>query len=47
MSSDGASVPSIPDESSGSSVSTRLQDEYENLLKYALVTPTSVFPDSR
>ncbi|KAK6178513.1 hypothetical protein SNE40_013291 [Patella caerulea] len=35
-----ASVPEFPPDSPGSSVSTRLQEEYEELLKYAVVVPT-------
>ena len=37
------SIPEMEDESVGSSVSERLQEEYESLLKYALVTPAGVF----
>ncbi|KAL3884431.1 hypothetical protein ACJMK2_024570 [Sinanodonta woodiana] len=33
------SLPDIPPDSPGSSVSTRLQEEYEELLKYAVVMP--------
>ena len=36
------SVPNVSVGSAGSSVSSRLQEEYESLLKYALVTPVSV-----
>ena len=35
----GDSTPEIPSESPGSSVSTSLREEYEELLKYAVVTP--------
>ncbi|ESO98461.1 hypothetical protein LOTGIDRAFT_174270 [Lottia gigantea] len=34
-----ASIPDIPPDSPGSSVSSRLQEEYEELLKYAVVAP--------
>lgn len=34
------SIPVLPIDSPGSSVSTRLQDEYDELLKYAVVVPT-------
>ncbi|CAH1789356.1 unnamed protein product [Owenia fusiformis] len=35
----GSSTPVIPEDSPGSSVSSRLQDEYDELLKYAVVVP--------
>ena len=34
-----SSTPEVPSVSPGSSVSTALKEEYEDLLKYALVTP--------
>ncbi|XP_077993246.1 centrosomal protein POC5-like [Glandiceps talaboti] len=34
------SVPILPEDSPGSSVSSALQDEYQQLLKYAVVTPS-------
>lgn len=34
-----SSTPEVPSVSPGSSVSTTLKEEYEDLLKYALVTP--------
>ena len=37
-----ASPPNVSVGSAGSSVSSRLQEEYESLLKFALVTPASV-----
>ncbi|XP_038077562.1 centrosomal protein POC5-like isoform X2 [Patiria miniata] len=36
---DDSSVPILPSDSPGSSVSTTLQDEYQELLKYAVVAP--------
>ncbi|XP_072019825.1 centrosomal protein POC5-like [Amphiura filiformis] len=36
---DGNSSPMLPSESPGSSVSASLQDEYQELLKYAVITP--------
>ncbi|XP_033624864.1 centrosomal protein POC5-like [Asterias rubens] len=36
---DDSSIPILPSDSPGSSVSTTLQDEYQELLKYAVVTP--------
>ncbi|XP_070536064.1 centrosomal protein POC5-like isoform X2 [Ptychodera flava] len=34
------SVPVLPEDSPGSSVSSTLQDEYQQLLKYAVITPS-------
>ena len=42
--SEDSSVPEIPAESAGSSVSTSLQKEYEDLLRYAVVTPKVIVP---
>lgn len=42
--SDDLSVPELPAESAGSSVSTSLQKEYEDLLRYAVVTPKVIVP---
>ncbi|KAI8493681.1 Centrosomal protein poc5 [Branchiostoma belcheri] len=38
-SSNDSNVPSVPSDSPGSSVSTGMQEEYEELLRYAVVTP--------
>lgn len=38
-SSEGISSPELVSESKGSSVSTELREEYEDLLRYAVVTP--------
>eukprot|EP00058_Branchiostoma_floridae_P005652 XP_002591140.1 hypothetical protein BRAFLDRAFT_105513 [Branchiostoma floridae] len=38
-STDDSNVPSVPSDSPGSSVSTGMQEEYEELLRYAVVTP--------
>lgn len=38
---DSSCSPEAQDESRGSSVSTELREEYENLLRYAVVTPVS------
>ena len=35
----GSSSPELPSQSRGSSVSTSLREEYEDLLRYAVVTP--------
>ena len=40
-----ASIPDISVGSAGSSVSSRLQEEYQSLLKYALVTPMGTLVD--
>ncbi|XP_063695150.1 centrosomal protein POC5-like [Bolinopsis microptera] len=40
-----ASIPDISVGSAGSSVSSRLQEEYQSLLKYALVTPMGTLAD--
>lgn len=37
---EGASSPTICSESRGSSVSTEMREEYEDLLRYAVVMPT-------
>ncbi|XP_013387505.1 centrosomal protein POC5-like [Lingula anatina] len=37
--SDDSSTPMLPEDSPGSSISSRLQDEYDELLKYAVVVP--------
>lgn len=42
--SEESSVPELPAESAGSSVSTSLQKEYEELLRYAVVTPKVIVP---
>ncbi len=42
--SEDSSVPELPAESAGSSVSTSLQKEYEQLLRYAVVTPKVIVP---
>lgn len=42
--SEGSSLPELPAESVGSSVSSSLQKEYEELLRYAVVTPKVVVP---
>jgi hypothetical protein len=42
--SEESSVPELPAESAGSSVSTSLQKEYEDLLRYAVVTPKVIVP---
>jgi centrosomal protein POC5 len=42
--SEDSSVPELPAESAGSSVSTSLQKEYEELLRYAVVTPKVIVP---
>ena len=39
-----SSLPELPAESAGSSVSTSLQKEYEELLRYAVVTPKVIVP---
>lgn len=42
-----SSVPELPVESAGSSVSTSLQKEYEELLRYAVVTPKVIVPQMK
>ena len=42
--SEGSSLPDLPVESAGSSVSSSLQKEYEELLRYAVVTPKVIIP---
>ena len=39
-----SSIPELPVQSVGSSVSSSLQKEYEELLRYAVVTPKIVVP---
>ncbi|XP_028402612.1 centrosomal protein POC5-like [Dendronephthya gigantea] len=46
-SSEVSSVPELPVESVGSSVSTSLQKEYEELLRYAVVTPKVIVPQMK
>ena len=45
--SEESSVPELPVESAGSSVSTSLQKEYEQLLRYAVVTPKVTVPKTQ
>ena len=40
------SIPNVSVGSAGSSVSSRLQEEYQSLLKYALVTPVGTLADA-
>lgn len=46
-STDATSSPRLDSESRGSSVSTELREEYEDLLRYAVVVPVSQVQDAK